>query len=472
MGKGASKEKQAERDNLEQTLKTDPMDLIQKNYIVLTEHLDSTLVIDRLYQDFVLTHVDLEELHQEHGAQRKAKTLVILLRSKTPKQINKFIDIIKDIQPYLYNIMVSNSLHASGSGIGWTDDQDQVCEPCKEQDRELAATDWCFQCCEVMCSDCAKIHTSMKLLRHHSLKKLSDLRQPAKEGVPTIPGKMLKSKEAVSKLLRVNSGTPMPVLISGDKEGSAGATDLLHTIINKISILLVSDWHNESVKSFAEIGTKVKCKRLKMAGCPFRMTKISPNKIAVTMSNSFLITIINIGVGVLEKSSEILAAKRYDGICYLGSGKFAVSGETLDIINSSGDILTTIDGGDGGSLFNNPDYLTRTPRGDIVLSDHRNCRVVCVSQNGNINWVFQTQTEPKMECPHGVNCDVNGNVYVADWDRHNIILLSPEGTLKQILVSASNRLYRPRTVCTDDSGSRLFITEDSGLVKKYKVLST
>ncbi|ESO99068.1 hypothetical protein LOTGIDRAFT_173947 [Lottia gigantea] len=461
---------QESRDKLKDTLKDDPMDLIQRNYVVLIEHLDSEQAVDRLFQNFTLTPGETEDMLHVDGAQRKAKMLVTKLRTKSRAQIHQFIDIIKEIQPYLYNIILSNSLHAVGPHFGWLDNNDQDCEPCLEQSKKTLATDWCYQCCEAMCLACAIVHKSMKLLRHHSLKKLSDLKVPAKEGVPTNPNALDNGRQSSNDLLQLISGQNIPLSINGDKESTAGATDVAHLTINGMSVMLVTDWHNEAVKSFTEMGSKTRCKRLKMPGCPFRIAKVSSYQVAVTMSTSCLIFIIKVGIGVLEIETKIKAPHLYDGICYLGSGKFAVSGSSLDIIDTSGTVLSTIDGHPGVErLFSNPDYLTATPDGNIVVSDIQNCRVVCITQTGQIKWIYQSNTDPKLECPHGVYGDKNGKILVCDWDLHTITMLTSGGKFKQILAGASNRVYRPRAVCMDEKCERLFVIQDGIFARSFKI---
>ena len=68
---------------------------------------------------------------------------------------------------------------------------DRICEPCKENGKDLPASTVCAECEEFLCTSCTKIHQTQKATKNHKLMDIADipvtLCEPCTEKGETVP---------------------------------------------------------------------------------------------------------------------------------------------------------------------------------------------------------------------------------------------------------------------------------------------
>lgn len=128
---------------------------------------------------------------------------------------------------------------------------------------------------------------------------------------------------------------------------------------------------------------------------------------------------------------------------------FVADGGNHRIIRLDGEDqdFMTFAGGDGGdgyddgnantALFSSPTGLTMDPGGDLIVADQENhaIRKICV-EDGQVTTVAGCleegfadgpALEAKFNCPTGVACDKQGNIYIIDGGNHRVRKVGSNG---------------------------------------------
>ncbi|XP_041346791.1 uncharacterized protein LOC121366389 [Gigantopelta aegis] len=201
---------------------------------------------------------------------------------------------------------------------------------------------------------------------------------------------------------------------------------------------------------------------------PHKVAKINETQIAVSCFQSTKIFIINVNnglsihttidTGVLNRSIAVVRNQTKsspDIRLVIGYDR------GMSIINMSGVVIKTMDVDICGETYiQQPWYLAVTPANNIIVSDKENC-LLCISQKREVLWKYPTQN------PMGVDCDTQGNIYLATGSENKVVLLSPNGVfLKDILINNDN-IEEPYRVFFDHVKERLYIAEHRGLIKVF-----
>jgi sugar lactone lactonase YvrE len=175
---------------------------------------------------------------------------------------------------------------------------------------------------------------------------------------------------------------------------------------------------------------------------------------------------------------------------------------------SSGGTITTIAGngkpgfsGDGGSAvaaqLRSPGQLAVDRQGNVYIADSANYRVRKVSPGGTITTfagrgggftggAFPADGSPatsaRLDAPHGVAADAQGNVYISDINNGRVYKVSPGGTIATFAGLAgpapsssfsgdggpatSARLYAPQGLAVDGQGNVYIADSYNGRVRK------
>ena len=144
-------------------------------------------------------------------------------------------------------------------------------------------------------------------------------------------------------------------------------------------------------------------------------------------------------------------------------------------------VWTSDDWGDGtgtlgdGSHLDYPNDAELLPNGNLLLGDRNNDRVLEVTEQGDVVWVYD-----QLVRPHNPDRLENGNTMVSDSERHVVLEVDPDGEIVWQF-GGEGILYWPRdvdrlddgnTLITDSRNNRVIeITPEGEIVWEYGGLS-
>ncbi|XP_041346941.1 uncharacterized protein LOC121366635 [Gigantopelta aegis] len=200
-----------------------------------------------------------------------------------------------------------------------------------------------------------------------------------------------------------------------------------------------------------------------------RIGKINETQILLSAFKCQTLYIINVNNG-LSIHTKIDTGKHNLGNGVIRTRTHSASETRLAIGYSKGLSIIDMDGGvvknmqitNGGQKYTNyPWYLAITPTCNILVSDRNNC-LLCVTQKREVLWKYRTKD------PAGVDCDAHGNIYLAICSENKVVLLSPDGQFIKDVLSADDKIEKPRGIWYDSVKKRLYVTELDGLIKTFE----
>ncbi|XP_067682766.1 uncharacterized protein [Haliotis asinina] len=245
--------------------------------------------------------------------------------------------------------------------------------------------------------------------------------------------------------------------------------DIVVVDVNDVAVVVVADFNNKSLKSLYRQRGRDVFSSLSVESNPFCLALISDRTVALTLPWSDKICITEVTSG-LRVNKSIETGKAYYGIAGIDEDCLAVSTTwqtpcSVDIIDHSGRVIKTIDTTDyGESLFSDPWYMAVTPSGDILVSDCQEQSLMCLDQSGHTRWRYKPRGNAMLKIPAGVACDSEGNIYLADTDRHCVITLDEHGRFLREAASSADGVERPRCITVTDSGC-MYVTMENGDIR-------
>ncbi|XP_013391204.1 uncharacterized protein LOC106159462 isoform X2 [Lingula anatina] len=175
--------------------------------------------------------------------------------------------------------------------------------------------------------------------------------------------------------------------------------------------------------------------------------------------------VTTMGQGLLEFPQGI-TLNRQGHVMVYDTGKKSI----LTFHADSGQLLNTIP----ISMCGYPVYITVNSVNDnIVISDWGSdtwgpC-VHVLSPTGDHLYQYDGSREgSELRLPQGVCTDSYGHIFIADWDNHSIVALSPQGQFIRYIVTEDDGLKFPQAVVINPATGQLVVGEYDGNVKTFK----
>ncbi|KAL4221294.1 hypothetical protein ACF0H5_019557 [Mactra antiquata] len=155
----------------------------------------------------------------------------------------------------------------------------------------------------------------------------------------------------------------------------------------------------------------------------------------------------------------------------------------IDLLDYDGQVLQSVSTDLNGSrLFKLPLYFTVNSTGkQVIVADciKHLSYVVSVDMTGKVRFKYEGINN-NVVTPRGLTIDDEDNIYVTEWERHNVYILSPAGKRLQVLFSNEelreeglDGLQKPYQLCfyrRDNTRSLLVSQEGCNTVKVFKLL--
>ncbi|XP_046563824.1 uncharacterized protein LOC124272686 [Haliotis rubra] len=204
--------------------------------------------------------------------------------------------------------------------------------------------------------------------------------------------------------------------VAGDA-GGGDPTDVTVLEVNGTDTVVVTDYNNNSVKSFYTRNSQPGHSKLSLEGRPWGITRLKHNQVAVTVLDTSQIVTVEVNPDLVLLST-ITTSKQYWGITSLTPSTLAASSESppcVDILDMSGHVLKSVcPGHRGGNILKYPYFLCTTRTGNILVSDCGTKCVVCLTPEGDVVFNYRPTGHTALKDPGGITSTSTGDILVTD----------------------------------------------------------
>ncbi|XP_067652637.1 uncharacterized protein [Haliotis asinina] len=206
--------------------------------------------------------------------------------------------------------------------------------------------------------------------------------------------------------------------------------DVIVLNVSDITTVVVSDYNNSSVKSFFTRHDNDGYSVLKLSNFPWQLAKVSNKILAVTVPGSRTIVIFEVSPE-LDEQLTFHTSEMYWGLTALGSTTLIAGADyssRVDILDLEGHVLRSILAEDiGMDLLQEPDILSSTRDGNILVVDSGSKSLICMTPDGAIMFVYSRSTVTNRDRPRGVTVTASGIIFFVDDETHTLVQLSEKG---------------------------------------------
>ncbi|XP_071083071.1 tripartite motif-containing protein 2-like [Haliotis cracherodii] len=399
------------------------------------------------------------------------------------------------------------------------------CSFCKEEGETTPATSWCSACDDALCELCMRVHKLITLFRHRGAFDLSpytkvkvrkkiickvhkdekckyickdcktavcqtcctnhhrkcDLVVEIESEIPAMKTELKENKEDLLKkhdemkthvgkqdTINVLDLKATPVLQGNINVRVAGYADISNPsdmtvlVVNGTDTVVVTDYSNNSVKSFYTRNKKQSHSRLSLGGRPYGITKLKDNQVAVTVLGARHIVTVQVNPDLVLLST-ITTSKRYYGITSLTPATLAAGSDSppcVDILDMVGHVLRSIFPGQPSRYtLKYPFFLCTTRTGNILVSDCGSKCVVCLTPEGDVVFTYRPTGDTEMEYPHGITSTSTGDILLTDINLHRVLHLTESGQFVRNILTSQDGVQSPRSkMATSQKLTEHFLT--------------
>ncbi|XP_071092447.1 uncharacterized protein [Haliotis cracherodii] len=253
------------------------------------------------------------------------------------------------------------------------------------------------------------------------------------------------------------------VRVAGDSNTSY-PTAVTVMVVNDTDTVVVTDWNNNSVKSFYTRDNQTRHSKLSLGGQPWGLTKLTQNQVAVTVLNMNQIVTVEVNPDLVLLST-IKTSKQYWSITSLTPSTLAAGSRSppcVDILDMTGRVLKSISPRhDGNIILEQPSLLCTTRTGNILVSDGGTECVVCLTPEGDVVFTYSLARDTAMKGQRGITSTSTGDILVTDYSLHRVIHLTESGQFVRN-IHTSCYITLPGGICVNGR-DRVYITYNQGV---------
>ncbi|CAC5367687.1 unnamed protein product [Mytilus coruscus] len=193
--------------------------------------------------------------------------------------------------------------------------------------------------------------------------------------------------------------------------------------------------------------------QLPISGGAFSVTQINQDTIAISYPGEETIKIFNMEIETVTKF--ITLDKSCWGLSFCNNSlAVGLNMDEIHIIDLEGNTLKSLQVQSKSSL----DHLLYC-NDRVIYSDYGDKAVYCIDLSGKQIWQYKQD----LEGPNGLCKDTYGNIIVADWNSHKIIVISNDGQNSKVMLREEDGLKRyPKCICLNNNEPSGFICDSSG----------
>ncbi|XP_048255025.1 protein wech-like isoform X6 [Haliotis rufescens] len=226
-------------------------------------------------------------------------------------------------------------------------------------------------------------------------------------------------------------------------------------VVNGTDTVVVTDYSNNSVKSFYTRNKQPCHRRLSLGGPPWGITQLKDNQVAVTVQGTRQIVTVQVNPDLVLLSA-ITTSKQYLGITSLTPSTLAassISPPCVDVLGMTGHVLKSIcPGQPSRNILKNPNFLCTTRTGNILVCDSGSKCVVCLTPEGDVVFTYSPTGDTALKYPRGITSTSTGDILVTDSHLHRVLHLTESGQFVRSILTSQDGVKYPRGVCVGGRG--------------------
>ncbi|XP_046345629.2 protein wech-like isoform X4 [Haliotis rufescens] len=246
--------------------------------------------------------------------------------------------------------------------------------------------------------------------------------------------------------------------VAGDTSG-AYPTDVKVLVVNGTDTVVVTEYLNNSVKSFFTRNKQPCHSRLSVGGRPWGITMLKDNQVAVTVQDTRQIVTVQVNPDLVLLSA-ITTSKQYRGITSLTPSTLAassISPPCVDILDMTGHVLKSICPGQPSRyMLKNPYFLCTTRTGNILVCDSGSKSVLCLTPEGDVVFNYSPTGNTSLKYPRGITSTSTGDILVTDYSLHRVLHLTESGQFVRNMLTSQDGVQYPCGVCVGGRG-RMYV---------------
>ncbi|XP_046584571.1 tripartite motif-containing protein 45-like [Haliotis rubra] len=252
------------------------------------------------------------------------------------------------------------------------------------------------------------------------------------------------------------------VTVVGDA-GGGDPTDVTVLEVNGTDTVVVTDYNNNSVKSFYTRNSQPGHSKLSLGGRPWGITRLKHNQVAVTVWDTSQIVTVEVNPDLVLLST-ITTSKQYLGITSLTPSTLAAGAEfppCVDFLDMSGHVLKSVcPGHEGGTILKCPSFICTTRTGNILVSDGETSCVVCLTPEGDVVFNYRPTGDTALEDLQGITSTSTGDILVTDFSLDRVIHLTESGQFVRNILTSQDGVKNPWGLCVNGRGCMYLCTSD------------
>ncbi|XP_046571379.1 uncharacterized protein LOC124279582 [Haliotis rubra] len=232
-----------------------------------------------------------------------------------------------------------------------------------------------------------------------------------------------------------------PVLIDridgrvSDDDEEPYLQDITVLIIDGVQTCVVTDYNNNCVKSFFTRKNHSCHRKLPLDNSPRGITQLNEKQVMVAVRDSHEIVTIEV-TRDLVLLSTITTRTGYCSLAILNPSSLAAGDwQCVDILDMAGHVLRSVNTYSGNSLFTYPDYMCVNNKGNLLVSDCEKKSVTCLTPEGDVVWRYAPTGDRALCNSRGITATTTGDILLADWSTCKVIQLTESGELVRELLT-------------------------------------
>ncbi|KAL4221371.1 hypothetical protein ACF0H5_019630 [Mactra antiquata] len=253
------------------------------------------------------------------------------------------------------------------------------------------------------------------------------------------------------------------IKVNGDSKTCSSAGCCL-TFDNQ---LLVTDYTNHKLK-LINTDTMTVEDDCQLDSAPYGVCCINDSEAAIACSDN-KIQLVSFGTK-MTLTRQIKTSHVCYGITTRNDKIYVTdNGSSLYIYDMSGNLLQTISQDNAGNkLISHSRHVTFSESGEKMYICNWNKGIVCLDDKGNYQSTF---SDIVLKIADGVCLDGRGNIYVVDYNSHNVVQFNEEGKMIGVIIKQQDGLQQnPHSACFYQELNRLFVTmNNSDVLKMFEL---
>ncbi|XP_053389767.1 uncharacterized protein LOC128552736 [Mercenaria mercenaria] len=334
----------------------------------------------------------------------------------------------------------------------------QTCDPCKIAGEEIDAKGYCDDCEEYLCSNCFRSHSRSKATKQHNLMDKENMPKKYNSAIASSVAKIdihkedarcQMSKEEYIYVRDIN------VKVAADTNES----DIVAITLVSDHELVLADYNNASLK-LIDIDRNVIKGTLDLESKPFGLTTVSKDKVAVLLSNIYVIQIVTVSRTISVQRNIKLMGLCLD-IKYLNGKLYASFSKPVRflILQLSGAVYKTIKP-DAEVLKHctKPDNIAVSPNESVIyVSDWKTNKFICVDMDGNMISMYLHE----LAIPVDIVITPFGSVYLCSRNQDAIYKMNPDLSEATVILGHRDSLFGPLAMCFNNAKQQLYVSSAS-----------